>query len=348
MKAALILLFIALVSAQVTFKANANVTLVEQANYFSYRQTSTSVFNIPLLYSGLFVSSNSLQINPNSAALDGLFGSAYAGANTPPSSYLAFYDVAANWQVTANAVTANATSSKGFIGSVYISLDELNPQGTVVKTIPLKSLAWITSSSNVGNGGLLYATFKGQQAFQNPTFSVSTTFVVSDVVGLLDVVGTGIVTPKSITSIIEINNFPYANNANQVRLNMGVGTAASSATAYGTFKGVVSGTGDGSAYFTIDNQAQVNGQATSVQVSGFTDVQGAATLDNNNIVAQVTGRYQGGAQFKLVSVTFPAGATQIKLDPIVGAGSPPPQPAGVGKLAPSVFLLVLALCKLFF
>ena len=52
---------------------------------------------------------------------------AYAGLTIPPSAYLAFFGSAANWQVTTDYKAANVSKAEGFIGTVYISLEELTP-----------------------------------------------------------------------------------------------------------------------------------------------------------------------------------------------------------------------------
>jgi len=355
MKSLFIVLLLAIsATAQITvsYKAGVNATLVNQKDYFNYRQTTTSSLAIPLLYTALYVSSLSVEVNPNSASVDGLFGSAYAGVLTPPSAYLAFFDVAAQWQGSANAVNASVTGSRGVIGQVFISLEEVPVAGgAAVQNILLGGLAWVGTDNSTGVGGLRHLTVKGVQAFGiNPNFAVYVTYIIPDVVGVLNVPGSPIITPKSLESVIMIKNFPYRSTANAVRLNIGIGAAADTATVgiQGTKSSVVSGAGGGASYFTVDSTVQVDGQITNAKVSAFANRQTSASFGNPNLAGQIQAKYGAAAEFKIVSVTFPAGANEIVLDPQIGAGSPPPQVNAVDKMVPTLFIVMLAILKVFF
>jgi len=98
---------------------------------------------------------------------------------------------------------------------------------------------------NTGTGGLRYVNFKGTKN----NLAVTFTFVVSSVVGVLNVVGNGIITPKSLETIITIANFPYTSTANSVRLNMAVGTASASVLAQTSVTHLTSGTGTSGVFF---------------------------------------------------------------------------------------------------
>jgi len=340
---------------QVTFKAGVNVTL-SNSNDFIYRKLSVNDVSIPRLYSALFVSSISVGANAASATSDGLFGTAYAGLNIAPSAYLAFYESAANWNVGIDYTDANVSSSKGFVGSVYISLEEVTPQGNVSQTVQLKSMSWSMESKSTGDGGLRYVTFLGTLSSQR-SLNIRVTYIVSDVVGVLNVTGETVVTPKSLESIIQIDNFTYTDVQNSLRLNIGVGSATSSVQAQGTFVNLVAGDGASGAFFSVASVAQVDGRVTPVQIAAKVAAQADASFGNSNVAGQVSARYEGAADFKIVSATFPAGASQIVLDPAIGAGAAPPavqagtstssgQQAGVGTVVPSLFLLLAALFKL--
>jgi hypothetical protein len=352
--ALLLLQVICFASADISVSFKGNITL-SNANEFTYRKTSVKDVSIPRLYSAMFMSSISVNVNANSATSDGLFGTAYAGFGIPPSGYLAFYDSASSWSITSDFVDANVSSSRGFVGSVYASIQEVTPQGNISQTLQLKSMTWSMESSNTGNGSLRYASFLGTSSSQ-PNLSVRVTYVVSDVVGVLNVAGQAVVTPKSLESIIQISNYSYADSQNFLRLNIGVGTAASTVSAQGSLVRLVSGDGQNSAYFTVDGTAQVNGQPT--QVSIVTQATSKAGFGNDNLAGQVNSKYEGSADFKIVTVSFPPGATEIILDPSIGAGSPPPQiqsgdssatsteQGGVSGLVPSLFLVLLVVVKL--
>jgi len=303
------------------------------------------------------VSSVSVDANTASATSDGLFGTAYAGFNIAPSAYMAFYDSAANWHVGTDYTDANVSSSKGFVASVYISLEEVTPQGNVSQTIQLKSMSWSMESKNTGDGGLRYATFLGTLSSQ-PSLNIRVTYIVSDVVGVLNVTGAPVVTPKSLESIIQIDNFTYTDTQNSLRLNIGVGSATSSVQAQANVVQIVAGDGQSAAFFSVSSVAEVDGRVSPVQIAARVAAQGSASFGNSNVAGQVNARYEGNADFKILSATFPAGAAHIVLDPAIGAGAPPPaiqtagtpsssgDQSGVGTVVPSLFLLLAALFKL--
>jgi len=332
--------------AQITvnYKANTNVTLVN-GNDYKYRSSTSFDISVPGLYSGFFASSTSLDVNPNSLTIDGVYGSAYAGLQIPPSSYLAFYTGAATWQATADYRAANVSGSNGFVGSVFISLDEVTTAGNVVQTIQLKDLVWVEGTKSVGQGGLRYVSFKGT-VLLNANFAVTATYVVSNVVGVLDVVGVPVITPKSMESIIEITNFPYMSTANSIRLNVVVGMVATQVQAQGTVTHLVAGAGPGTSYFSVNRMVQVNGQATTVDVKVNSTGQTSATFGNSNLAGQVTARYGAAALFQLVSVSFPAGATDVVFDPSIGTGASPPAVGSAATLAPSFVAFFICVVKL--
>jgi len=345
----------------VAYQANVNVSLANGAN-LSYRKQTTTLLEFPGLFSGIFLSSLSLGANPTSASIDGVYGSAYAGILTPPSAWLAFYDVAANWNVAigSGVVNASLNAATGAVAQVFISLDEVPAAGgNAVQTILLRDLVWVGTANTTGNGGLNYITLKGTQLLGFNSFAVYVTFAVSDVVGVLQGPGSPVITPKSFNSFISIQNFPYQSTANSVRLNMGVGTESGSLTATGianvygqnTVSSVVSGSGEAASYFTLDSTCQIGAKVTKASVSAWQSGQSSASFDNANLVAQVQAKYGVNAEFKIISVTFTAGATNIMMDPQIGVGSAPPAPASASAgehLLPSVFLIMLALIKTIF
>jgi len=336
-------IIISIVTAQViTYKAG-NITLANQ-NQFSFRSINFAAWNL-LIYSGAYYSSLSLTINPNTANFDGLYGAIYTGIGLVPSAYLTFFDSTSHYQVSGgNYANVNTTAAVGFIGVTYISLDEVSPAGATVQTIALNSFLYaLQPDSNTGTGGLRYVNFKGTKN----NLAVTFTFVVSSVVGVLNVVGNGIITPKSLETIITIANFPYTSTANSVRLNMAVGTASASVLAQTSVTHLTSGTGTSGVFFTLDHTASVGGAATPVTISAFVDGQGSASLQNDQLAAQVTAKYGGTAAFKLVSVTFPAGAANIVYDPTMGAGATPPT-SGSRMILPSFLSIVILFYKLFF
>jgi len=276
-----------------------------------------------------------VQESGSSAQADGIFGAAYVGINIPPSSWVAYFDVAANWNTQGNTTSANVTAAIGLLGSAYLSLDEVTPSGSVAQTILLKDLFWTIIDTSVGTGGLRFATFHGIKS----GLEVDITYVLSNVVGVLDIPGNPIVTPKSLEIIVEIKNFPYTVNSNQVRLNIGVGSIAGAAQAAGSVT-YVAGSGTSSVYFGLNGNAQVNGASTPVQISEFIDANATAAFQNADLQGQVSGKFGVSAVFKIVSITFPAGASDILYDPALGTGNPPVSAAASLFSFQCVFVLV--------
>jgi len=293
-------------------------------------------------YNGVYTSSIAVHISSNSGSIDGIFGTGYTGLGISPSAYLAYYDIFANWNSSANFASADVSGAGGFIGNAILSLDEIDSGSNVVQTIYLKDLPWTTTDTSYGTGGLLFATFQGKQVL-NPNFEVDITFILSDVVGVLNLAGKPVITPRVLESVIEIINFPYKSTSNRVRLNIGVGSAAGDIQASGTGTGttLVSGSGDGTVYITLNGQAQINGDTQDITISGFVDATGIEALNNTNLVEQVNVKYGASASFKINSVIFPAGATHIQYDPSMGTGTPP-QSSGMS-FHPSILLMVVAL-----
>jgi len=295
------------------------------------------------LYNGIYTSSIAVHTTSNSGSIDGIFGTGYTGLGIAPSAYLVYYDIFANWNSSANFASADVSAAAGFIGNAILSLDEIDSGSNVVQTIYLKNLLWTTIDTSYGTSGLLFATFQGKQYIINPNFEVDITFILSDVVGVLDLPGKPVITPRSLESVIEIINFPYMSTSNRVRLNIGVGSAAGDIQASGTGTGtsLVSGSGDGTVYITLNGQAQISGDTQDITISGFVDATGIEALNNTNLVDQVNAKYGASASFKINSVIFPAGATDIKYDPSIGTGAPP-QNSGMS-FHPSILLMVAAL-----
>jgi len=342
MKSIILLAFIVGAFAQ-SFTFKSNVTL-SNAGDFKFRESTTAEIGFFALYSGLYISSLSVDINTNSAAFDGLYGAAYTGLGLSPSAFLSFVYSASQWQVNNNNYAqANASASAGFIGQVFLSLDEVDSAGNPQSTIPFTTLLWTIADSSVGNGGLRYLTVQTTQG----AMTIKISFIYSDVVGVLNVVGTAIVTPKTLESVISIQNYPYANNGNSLRLNLVVGTAAGSASVQGQVTHYVSGNGQSGTFLTLDHVASINGAATPVSISAFTEGQGQLNFGNSYLMGQVTGKYGAGASFKFVSITFPAGAANIIYDPAIGAGANPPNSSGFKNVA-SFFSLIIAFAMFLF
>jgi len=128
-------------------------------------------------------------------------------------------------------------------------------------------------------------------------------------------------------------------------LNIGVATQAATLQATAQFTHYTGGTGNTATYFTLNNQVVVGGAVVPAKISAFVDITSMANFGNSDIIGQITSKYANAATVKIVSVTFPAGATSIIYDPSYGAGSTPPTIGSSGKIAFSfaLFFFLLAL-----
>jgi hypothetical protein len=346
--------FLAFANGQISFAYQGNVSLTN-TNDFRFRTTSMLDFSILNLYTGIFTTSISADFGSNTASADGIYGAAYAGVGAPPTAYLSYWATTTQWQNSNNGVTdyssANTTASAAFIGKVFLSLDEVDPNNVTVQTIglvfqlakPTSSVSWTLGSKQYG-GSLRYATLVGT-IFGNSNFQIFLSYLISDVVGVINVPGSAIVTPKSLESVIEIDNFPYKSTANSVRLNLVVGSAVGAVSAQGSVTHYINGNNGNAAYLTLDHSHSADGVVTPVSISGWIDGSASAGTGVGNFDAQVRGKYAAAANFKFISVTFKAGAAKIVYDPTIGVGSNPPSNAGV-KVVPFLAIFI-ALIKIF-
>jgi len=333
-----LLLFFALTKAQVTVSYSGNVTGWSDSkwNEFQFRKTSLFKISIPLVFSGAWFTSIAANVNSSSTSSSGLFGSVYAGLQIAPTSALAFYTTNFDYS-NINYYSFDVSASAGFIGTEYISITEKSGN-TVVNVKNLKNLIWTLGDSQSSNG-LHYVTIKGTEFFSN--FQVIVTFISSDNVGYVNYqnkeVG-AIVTPKTIESIVEINNYPYKSSSNYLSLTMGSATGSFNVVASASASNMISGSGDNQVYFALSNDAIVDGNKVSVAVSSFATV---STGTNSYIEGQAKGKYGGSINVVTVSVDFPAGATNIVYDPTIGQGTPPTLDTGISAVA--IFFIILGI-----
>jgi hypothetical protein len=338
----------------ITFAYQGNVSLTN-SNDFVFRSTSMIDFSVLSLYTGIFTTSINVDFGSNTASADGIYGAAYAGVSAPPTAYLSYWATNSQWQNSNNGITdygsANITASAAFIGKVFLSLDEVTPNNVTVQTIslvfslakPTSSVTWTLGNSQYGSS-LRYATLVGS-IVGNSNFKIYLSYLISDVVGVINAPGSAIVTPKSLESVIEIDNFPYQSTANSVRLNLVVGSAAGTVSAQGSVTHFINGNNGNTAYVTLDHSHSADGVITPVSITGWIAGSASAGTGVGNFDAQVRGKYAATASFTFVSVTFKAGAAKIIYDPTIGVGSNPPSSAGV-KVAPFLAIFI-ALIKIF-
>jgi len=335
MKYALLFLATFYVALALDIEYSGNISLGED---FFFRRTVWNPFGVGAAYSSVEVkgTSNDLDVN-------GLFGAAYAVITQSPGAYLAFFDLASDWTHNGDFVNGSVNAAASVIANSYIALQERTPAGDNVDSVALKSLLWAQSAgSPLGTGGLRFITLRGKKLLPLDKFEVKLTFVTSDVVGVLKVPGNPIVTPKSFEIVLEINDYNYKNAQNHLVLHMGVGTASGTVDVKGSSHVVSTGSGASAAYFSTSKTAQVDGAMANVDVKF--EAATSTQLDNAILASQISGKFGGNAEFKLVTVAFPAGAKEIVYDPSIGAGSSfPESDASVARLSIAFLFSLIAL-----
>jgi hypothetical protein len=346
MKSLLILVLVSLsavIASGIVVEYKGNVTLVDADN-FKYRATALWAWDYLVLKGVSFVGIQA-EKSPNAASLDAVFGAAWVGASTAPSAYLAYFGIAAEYQNSTTGNQASLAAAAAVLATSWYSIDEIDASGNVKQTVNLKDLAWGIESSNQGFGGLRYITFVGSQIFPlGSPMKVYVTYVQSDVVGVLNVPGDPIITPKSVETILEISNFQYQSSADKLRLNFAVAAAAEGVqVTAGTTQNLVVGTGASQTYFALSKSAKVNGNIASVEIGEYVLGTSSAVLQSADLQAQITAKYGAAAVFKLVSVTTTdAGASSIIYDPSLGSGQVPQDSSASGMML-SFFTLLLLL-----
>jgi hypothetical protein len=325
-------------AASASFQFSGNVTLAEPQD-FNFRKVSMGTWNFLNLWSGAWYASVEAQVSGNSGSLDSLWGSAYAGLGNFPVTTLAYFNIDAKLGNTQNWAQLDVSGSAGFIANSYVALTEKDNTGAVVANYPLNGIVWSLVDQGT-NSGLHWATFQATQANK---FTVALTYFASEVVGTVDIAGTTVVTPRTLESVFAVKDYKYADNANTVTLTLGVASGSASAATSGQ---ITIGSGNDQMYLVLAADALVGATLKPVQISAFASASLSANF-NNDVVAQVTGKFGGSASAQIVNVTFPAGATSFEYDPTIGNG-PVPQVASGIQSAPALLLMAAVMAvKLF-
>jgi len=274
---------------------------------------------------GLFFSSISLGATGLSAQGDAIWGATWIGEDYVPLNFLAYFTYQANFGAGNGIINLNASAAAAFIGSAYIAIEERTPSNTIAQVQFLENnlngFSWSlygTQSPSIQNPQISYVTFIGQ-SLSSPSWSITITNVLSNVVGVLSYAN-AIVSPKSVETIIQINNWPYQSSSNNLVLILGLVTASGTASG----NAYLYGSGTTSVYFSVGASAVVNGVVSPVGFSGYSSAEYSgyvAYIQNTTIFAQAQAKFQGSATVQLAQVSFPANASQITYDPDVGSGS---------------------------
>jgi len=334
--------------AQFDFVAGKNVTLSNSQQYQFRNFLISQIINTGF-YDGVFFTSTSFQANNLSRQLDVVSGSAYVGQGIFPTAVISFFDAMSTWNGATNngnPFNFNAQDADTIVGKGFISLDEVNSNNVTVQTISLNSLTWtILSTQPQTNGkGLQWVTFQGVTN-KFPNFNVQFTVVFSQVLGLLNVVGNPVITPKTLETILNITNFPYKSTADSVRLNMVIGMGMASLSIQGTAN-FTSGSGNSGSFVHFSNQVQTDGNTKTATITVMEQANGQ--MGSTLIDAQIVAKFSTSHSIMFVSATFPAGAVNIVYDPQATVGADPPNyytttTGGAHNVTPIIALLFLAL-----
>jgi hypothetical protein len=326
-------------SVQVSFKAGANLTLSDN-DKFKFRKTALLSWDLGGLTGGLLSTSLAVDGDGKALTVDILQGAGYTALFAPPTVYLGYFHAAADWSQTADYSKVSVTKAAGFMGSVYLSLQE-KVGDEVKQTIPLSQLVWDLGTPVEGD--LSYATWLGKRGVNPGTFKVELTLIKSSILGVLDdSAGGAAVTPRSLETLVQVTDFPYMDAANGVLvLNIAVGSGKMSANVDAD-RQLKSGSGDDAVYFYASSKVVVDGAVKDGVVSAFANGDVEKSFENENFKAQLKEKFQGDASVQLVSIASPtAGAKTVVFDPTLGQG--PFAAASRLSVAFMVFAVVLAL-----
>jgi hypothetical protein len=344
-------------SGSFSLSFSGNVTLKTPDPRFNYRHTTFNDLIQGLMIYTSIQATEETGSNSFSADANGIFGVAYYSPNNlledvfqlkiQPSLYICFFNVSTDISALSTSTTAysaDITGSLAFIGKVLSTLMEYDSSGNVVQTYDFNTFQWNTGTVQSSSSGLSYITITSSQTSSGgKSWSVAVTFAVSSVLGKLNQ-GSVTITPTSIESYFQVENYPYAAITNYLELALYVGYAAASKSVVANGN-IVAGSGDAQVYIHFAETATVNGNIANVQVTGMADLVAPTSIPNSYLVSQLQAQSSLTVEARLVTVKFPANAASITYDPTIGFGAP----NGISRLVPSFGLLVMlvALVKVF-
>jgi len=291
---------------------------------FKARSAGVAIFDLPLDLGsvGYFYSAEVMAAN-GSAQGDLIVGAIRFLTSTSPTSFLGYFAGSGTYDTSSTGLNSlDFNVSAGFIVHVCARIEERNPSGVVVRTVKLSDLAWDVTQGK--NGDLSYLTLVGQNVILQDTLNsgedIEFDFFVSNVLGTVPIGPVNaIVTPRSLESVISINNWQYLSTSNTLDIVFGVATGSESDT--GSISNmIVSGSGISEVYSTFSSEASINNAKGSVSVSYSAVSNLTAVIDDLTSITALQNIYKGSISANIITVSFPAGASSIVYDPTVGAG----------------------------
>ena len=293
---------------------SGNVSL-HDPKQFSYR--NAYFLDLPAIAATVYSS-----VDPESST--GIFGLCYFPPilllQFPPTAWMVYYSPSDISQDLPDGVSASVQGAASFICTIFSRIDEVDGNGNVNKSTLFGDLNWSKGTyQNDTTGQLSWITFTSSG---NP-FTVYITFAVSKVVGKLNPGGSTL-TPQNMETIIELEGYQYANQNHHLNLVLYIAAAASQvANAFTNTQTLIAGNGDSEAYLKFSNQATVDGKTVNVDVSGYAD-QNVDLSESGNSYIQDQLKTNSNLQVtsRLVTISFPAGASSIFYDPSMGFSAP--------------------------
>jgi len=318
--------------SSVTYSYVGNISITNY-NDFGYSYTIFVVSPIPngviAIYSSVNAAGSSYNPVTGASNVVGLTGGLKFYTGTLPYAYIALVNVSASYV----GQNYSGSISYSMLSIACVRIEERRPDGTVVRNVTMKSLAW--DVSNGKNGDLSYVTATAKNYLADTQIKtgekIESLYFVSNVIGK---VGLGavdaIVTPRTIESVTSIYGWQYASPDNNLVIIYGVGSgnikidtgfsAATSQALNYSYK-FSSGVGDKRVYAAFSDTADVNGVKVPINVTNTPTADITTVLDDFELRIRLTGTYNTAAAGSVVEVSFPPGANKIIYDPTIGGGN---------------------------
>lgn len=269
-----------------------------------------------------------------------------------PATWLAYYNTnkTLNFGSLSFLTAPLDNTNAGYILTAYTRLIELDSAGNQVAALSLSSalgnilnnintFSWAKADASV-SGDVKFVTIRGTDS-RRANFNILITFAVSTKVGILEYGNTPI-NPRTLETIIEINNWPYASSSNTLSLEVVAGSGAATATGR-----LFSSISNSKVYLRVASGVSVDGRDGTVSTSAWADASFDADLPSLALLkAQAESAISGTINLKKTEIRFPAGAAKIIYDPTLGQGEP--MNSAVGKVVSFVALAFFAVVAVLF
>jgi hypothetical protein len=326
-------------SASISFSGNITLTNNTQTQTLAYRSVNAFALNLGVigLINGFFSDAAQITAVPGQTNVDLVAAGFFTEAGYYPQGYVAYFDAQEKYTVNPGGISslaaliaalAGLNTSGGLAGIGYVQLDELNSSGAVVATVDFSNVYFNQASSTVltdSTSNIKYGWISNTPTTNSPAL-YNFTVLSSSVVGKLSYGAT--VTPKSSDVILSISNYPYQNSTNQLRLTavtaFGVLNFNGSSIVSAAANAIALGSGTNQFYFNGATTAEVNGNSASVsvQVTASATVSSSIQKQIQLVYASIKSAFGSNAGSAVLTATFPAGASSIIYDPVVGFEQP--------------------------